>query len=189
MVVSASTISSTSWEVPLPQSRRDPQHLRGSQGQNKQGVHGQGGSNFDFRVFAQYGCHAQERKGLKLQRGNPWGERVPYTAIYSVDAFVALGGNADKSGYVSKTNLMEIVKREFELSLDLEAVIEGLQHDNLDYDVFCSIFEQDKERNEGRLASAASQRSLKSQGSARSLVIEERDFQKFLAQYENEDYW
>lgn len=101
---------------------------------------------------------------------------------------MALGGNPDKSGYVSKTNLMEIVKREFELSLDLEAVIEGLQHDNLDYDVFCSIFEQDKERNEGRLASAASQRSLKSQGSARSLVIEERDFQKFLAQYENEDY-
>ena len=74
---------------------------------------------------------------------------------------MALGGNPDKSGYVSKTNLMEIVKREFELSLDLEAVIEGLQHDNLDYDVFCSIFEQDKERNEGRLASAASQRSLK----------------------------
>ena len=66
---------------------------------------------------------------------------------------------------------MEIVKREFELSLDLETIIEGLQHDNLDYDIFCSIFEQDKERNEGRLASAASQRSLKSQGSTKSLVI------------------
>ena len=60
--------------------------------------------------------------------------------------------------------------------------------ENLDYEIFCSIFEQDKERNEGRLASAASQRSLKSQGSTKSLVIEERDFQKFLSQYENDEY-
>ena len=83
---------------------------------------------------------------------------------------------------------MEIIKREFELSLDLETIIEGLQNENLDYDVFCSIFEQDKEKNEGRLASAASQRSLKSQGSNKSLVMDERDFQKFLAQYENDEY-
>jgi hypothetical protein len=101
---------------------------------------------------------------------------------------VALGGKADKSGYVNRSTLMEIVKREFELSLDLEAVIEGLQNDNLDYDSFCSIFEADKEKNEGRLASAASQRSLKSQDSAKSLRIDERDFQKFLSQYENEEY-
>mgnify|MGYP000941401816 CR=1 FL=1 len=67
-------------------------------------------------------------------------------------------------------------------------MIEGLQSDNLDYEIFCSIFEQDKEKNEGRLASAASQRSLKSQGSTNELVIDERDFQKFLSQYENEEY-
>ena len=101
---------------------------------------------------------------------------------------MALGGAADKSGYVNKSTLMEIIKREFELSLDLETIIEGLQNENLDYDVFCSIFEQDKEKNEGRLASAASQRSLKSQGSNKSLVMDERDFQKFLAQYENDEY-
>lgn len=105
-----------------------------------------------------------------------------------MDAFVALGGQPDKSGCVNKSVLMEIVKREFELSLDLEAVIEGVQGENLDYELFCSIFEQDKEKNEGRLASAASQRSLKSQASAKSLVIEERDFQKFLSQYETEEY-
>lgn len=57
---------------------------------------------------------------------------------------MALGGKADKSGYVNKGALMEIVKREFELSLDLENMIEGLQTDNLDYELFCSIFEQDK---------------------------------------------
>jgi hypothetical protein len=57
-----------------------------------------------------------------------------------VDAFVALGGRTDKSGSVNKSDLMEIVKREFELSLDLETMIEGVQGENLDYEVFCSIF-------------------------------------------------
>jgi len=66
-------------------------------------------------------------------------------------------------------------------------MIEGLQNDNLEYEIFCSIFEQDKEKNEGRLASAASQRSLRSQGSTKELLIDERDFQKFLSQYENDD--
>ena len=122
-------------------------------------------------MFAQYSCPTQKGKRRKLQRRSSLVKRISYLALYLVDAFVALGGKSDKSGYVSKTNLMEIVKREFELSLDLETIIEGLQHDNLDYDIFCSIFEQDKERNEGRLASAASQRSLKSQGSTKSLVI------------------
>jgi hypothetical protein len=30
-----------------------------------------------------------------------------------VDAFVALGGNVDKSGVVGKTSLIETIKREF----------------------------------------------------------------------------
>ncbi len=36
-----------------------------------------------------------------------------------VDAFVALGGSADKSGTVSKTSLIETIKREFELTFDI----------------------------------------------------------------------
>jgi hypothetical protein len=42
-----------------------------------------------------------------------------------------------------------------------------VQGDSLDYSAFCSIFEQDREKWEGRLASAASQRSLKSSDSKR----------------------
>ena len=42
-----------------------------------------------------------------------------------------------------------------------------MQGDSLDYSAFCSIFEQDREKWEGRLASAASQRSLKSSDSKR----------------------
>ena len=107
-----------------------------------------------------------------------------------VDAFVALGGQRDKTGYVNKTNLIETIKREFELTFDIESIIDGVQGESLDYSAFCSIFEQDKERGDGRLASSASQRSLGNSDSARSLVIDERDFQKFIAQYEgDENYW
>jgi hypothetical protein len=89
-----------------------------------------------------------------------------------VDAFVALGGNVDKSGVVGKTSLIETIKREFELTFDIEAMIEGVSGDHLDYSAFCSIFEHDKEKGDGRLASAASQRSLRSNDSMKSLVIE-----------------
>jgi hypothetical protein len=76
---------------------------------------------------------------------------------------VALGGHADKSGAVNKRTLIEIVKKEFELSLDLENILEGVQGENIDYDTFCSIFQQDMEKNEGRLMSVASRRSLKTE--------------------------
>ena len=37
-----------------------------------------------------------------------------------LDAFVALGGQPDKEGTVSKENLIEIIKAEFELTIDME---------------------------------------------------------------------
>ena len=36
-----------------------------------------------------------------------------------LDAFVALGGQADKEGYISKEVLVEIIKTEFELTIDM----------------------------------------------------------------------
>jgi hypothetical protein len=63
---------------------------------------------------------------------------------YLVDAFVALGGLLDKSGAVTKTTLIETIKREFELTFDIEAMIEGVTGESLDYSAFCSIFEHDK---------------------------------------------
>lgn len=37
-----------------------------------------------------------------------------------LDAFVALGGQADRDGTVSKTKLIEIIKLQFELTIDME---------------------------------------------------------------------
>ena len=36
-----------------------------------------------------------------------------------LDAFVALGGNPDKEGFVEKNTLIEIIKSQFELTIDM----------------------------------------------------------------------
>jgi hypothetical protein len=59
-----------------------------------------------------------------------------------VDAFVALGGNPDKSGQVKKSAI-ETVKKEFELTFDIELLVDSAG-DSLDYTAFKSIFEQEK---------------------------------------------
>ena len=53
--------------------------------------------------------------------------------IILVDAFVALGGNLDKTGFVKKSNLLDTMKNEFEIALDIEAMIDGVSGDLLDY--------------------------------------------------------
>ena len=40
-----------------------------------------------------------------------------------MDAFVALGGQADKDGTISKSTLIGIIKTEFELTIDMEVSI------------------------------------------------------------------
>ena len=46
-----------------------------------------------------------------------------------LDAFVALGGEPDKEGYISKDVLVEIIKEEFELTIDM-VVSYTLQYSN-----------------------------------------------------------
>ena len=43
------------------------------------------------------------------------------------DAFVALGGNLDKSGFVSRNTLVKTIVNEFGMSLDSHNQIPGLQ--------------------------------------------------------------
>lgn len=46
------------------------------------------------------------------------------------DAFVAMGGNEDCSGKVLKDKLIEIVKKEFELTIDIENLIKEVDEDD-----------------------------------------------------------
>lgn len=97
---------------------------------------------------------------------------------------MALGGQHDSSGFIRKNTLIETMKNEFELTFDIETFLDNVQGESLDYSSFCSIFEEDKEVGE-RLASSISQRTQTEQ-STRTLVIDERDFQKYMEQYEHD---
>lgn len=44
-----------------------------------------------------------------------------------VDAFVALGGNADTTGNIQKDTILDILKNEFELVLDLDDLLERIE--------------------------------------------------------------
>ena len=45
-----------------------------------------------------------------------------------LDAFVALGGEPDKEGFISKDVLVEIIKSEFELTIDMVVSKKFMQH-------------------------------------------------------------
>ena len=49
-----------------------------------------------------------------------------YVIFYIVDAFVAMGGNADKSGSVQAEMLVNVIKVEFEMTIDIEVPISWL---------------------------------------------------------------
>lgn len=46
-----------------------------------------------------------------------------------VDAFVAMGGNEDTTGHVDAHKLIEIIKKEFELTIDIEGLIREIDTD------------------------------------------------------------
>jgi len=56
-----------------------------------------------------------------------------------LDAFVACGGNADKTGSVSRETLVKIIKHDFQLTIDLEELIDSVDTDGsgeIEYDEF-----------------------------------------------------
>lgn len=48
---------------------------------------------------------------------------------FAVDAFVACGGNPDKSGHVQRSTLVKIVKEDFGLTIDIEKLIDDIDED------------------------------------------------------------
>lgn len=50
-----------------------------------------------------------------------------YLIFYLDDAFVALGGNIDKSGFVYRSTLMKTIVDEFGIALDANSQIPGFQ--------------------------------------------------------------
>ncbi|CAD8075092.1 unnamed protein product [Paramecium sonneborni] len=48
----------------------------------------------------------------------------------TIDAFVAMGGNPDKTGSISTEKLVQIIKSEFELTIDIESLIRDVDKDS-----------------------------------------------------------
>jgi len=76
-----------------------------------------------------------------------------------LDAFVALGGQPDKDGYVSKENLIQIIKAEFELTIDMEDFLRkiGGNAEEINYYQFCVLLDAGTGGNPSRVSSYLSQ--------------------------------
>jgi len=46
-----------------------------------------------------------------------------------IDAYVAMGGNTDKTGYVDASRLINIIKDEFKMTIDIERMISEIDED------------------------------------------------------------
>jgi len=61
----------------------------------------------------------------------------------TIDAFVALGGNADKTGFIDTARLICVVKEEFGMTIKIERTIAELDKDKderLDFQEFAALF-------------------------------------------------
>lgn len=64
-------------------------------------------------------------------------KQVPDT----VEAFVAMGGSADKEGFVHKSVIEEIILS-FELTIDIQEFLDQIPEDQINFESFCQLFEQ-----------------------------------------------
>ena len=76
-----------------------------------------------------------------------------------IDAFVALGGEPNKDGSVSKEKLIEIIKMEFELTIDMEEFLRkiGGNSEEINYYQFCILLDAGTGGNPSRVSSYLSQ--------------------------------
>lgn len=76
-----------------------------------------------------------------------------------LDAFVALGGQLDKDGFVSKENLIQIIKAEFELTIDMEDFLRNIggNSEEINYYQFCVLLDAGTGGNPSRVSSYLSQ--------------------------------
>ena len=68
---------------------------------------------------------------------------------------MALGGEADKSGYISKDQLIQIIKLEFELTIDMEEFLRkiGGNNEECTYYQFCVLLDAGTGGNPSRVSS------------------------------------
>ncbi|KAM3142242.1 hypothetical protein pb186bvf_005651 [Paramecium bursaria] len=94
-----------------------------------------------------------------------------------IDAFVALGGQPDKQGNISKKYIAQIVKDEFQLILDLEQFLGDFQGDMIGFEDFCSLFEAAGEDAKSVITSLSQGKRKK--GDNEDFTVSFKEFQKW----------
>ena len=79
-----------------------------------------------------------------------------------LDTFVALGGQPDKEGSVSKETLIQIIKAEFEMTIDMEEYLRkiGGNEEEINYYQFCVLLDAGTGGNPSRVSSYLSQKGF-----------------------------
>ncbi|CAD8192214.1 unnamed protein product [Paramecium octaurelia] len=91
-----------------------------------------------------------------------------------IDAFVALGGQPDRSGYVQKQTIIDIIQKEFELKIDLESFLGDFQLTQLEFEDFCQLFENAGEDAKSFITSFSSARRNNT-----DFTVRFKDFEKW----------
>ena len=79
-------------------------------------------------------------RAFEKQRG---GNQELEDELDTLDAFVALGGERDRSGFVDGKKLIDVVKNDFSMTIKIERVVEELDKDKdgkLNYQEFSALF-------------------------------------------------
>ena len=79
-----------------------------------------------------------------------------------LDAFVALGGNYNKEGNIEIKMLKEIIKDDFELTINMNDYLNAVDSDNktLDFYQFCVLLDASTSGNPSRFSSLLSNRGF-----------------------------
>lgn len=78
-----------------------------------------------------------------------------------LDAFVALGGQPNKEGKIEANLLIEIVKDDFELTINMEEYLSSIDSDdNLDFYQFCVLLQQSTGNNPSRFSNMLANRGF-----------------------------
>ena len=59
-----------------------------------------------------------------------------------LDAYVAMGGEADGEGFIDAQKLINIIKHDFEMTIDIEKLIQDIDEDGsgeIEYDEFRNL--------------------------------------------------
>ena len=60
----------------------------------------------------------------------------------TIDAYVAMGGQPDKEGYIDAEKLIKIIKEDFGMTIDIEKLIQDIDEDGsgkIEYDEFKNL--------------------------------------------------